>query len=101
MTIADELRLSDMLAAYFSVPLLLSSVYGMNIALPLQNEWYAFWLFVVVSVLWAGLVTCVGLRRARPTRGRVPRTGPRGSGRSLWGPASRVRAAGGAPYDRA
>ena len=96
MTVADELRLSDVLAAYFSVPLLLSSVYGMNIALPLQNEWYAFLLFVIVCVLWAGFVTCVGMRRARAP----PRRGPRVGARSPWGPSSRARGPGGAPYDR-
>lgn len=95
MTVADELRLSDVLAAYFSVPLL-SSVYGMNISLPLQNEWYAFLLFVIVCVLWAGLVTCVGMRRARAP----PRRGPRVGARSSWGPSSRVRAPEGAPYNR-
>ena len=68
MTVADELRLSDVLAAYFSVPLLLSSVYGMNIALPLQNEWYAFLLYVLICVVWAGAVWWVGVRGARPER---------------------------------
>ena len=93
MTVADELRLSDVLAAYFSVPLLLSSVYGMNIALPLQNRWYAFLLYVLICVVWAGAVWWVGVRGARPEplRGALvdARAGERGA-RSVGGLQARA-----------
>ena len=67
MTVRDELRLTDILAAYFSVPLLVSSIYGMNITLPMQREWYAFLLYVLVSVVWFAIVTIVGMRRTNDT----------------------------------
>lgn len=61
MPLQYEIRLADILAAYFSVPLFVSSVYGMNIALPLQNESYTFLLYVALCVVWAVIVTLVGL----------------------------------------
>lgn len=67
MAITDELRLADVLAAYFSLPLFVSSVYGMNIELPLQGKWYAFWLFVALCVVWAVIVTAVGMQRNTTT----------------------------------
>ena len=63
MTRKEELRLADVLAAYFSLPLFVSSVYGMNIELPLQDKWYAFWLFVALCVVWVVIVTAVGMQR--------------------------------------
>ena len=63
MTFRDEMRMSDVLAAYFSVPILLSSIYGMNIPLPFQNERYAFVLYIAACVLWCVFVTYVAYRR--------------------------------------
>ena len=96
MTVADELRLSDVLAAYFSVPLLLSSVYGMNIALPLQNRWYAFLLYVLIFVVWAGAVWWVGVRGARPEplRGALVDARAGSAARGPWGASRRGRGAG-------
>lgn len=63
MTLRDEMRLSDVLAAYFSIPLLLSSIYGMNMPLPFQNKWYAFLIYILICVLWCVFVTFVAHKR--------------------------------------
>lgn len=77
MTVREELRLSDILAAYFSVPLLVSSIYGMNITLPLQTEWYAFLLYIAVSAVWAVIVTVVGMNRSTGTTDPIDRAAVR------------------------
>ena len=87
----DEIRLTEVLAAYFSVPLFVSSVYGMNIELPLQDKWYAFWLFVAVCVVWIVIVTVVGNEMHRNTRSTAPFVRPfvrplvPHRGRARWG----------------
>lgn len=45
------LRRLSMLTIYLSVPILLASIYGMNVPLPYQDSHYAFSIPVIISVL--------------------------------------------------
>lgn len=45
------LRRLSMLTIYLSVPILLASIYGMNVPLPYQDSHYAFSIPVIISIL--------------------------------------------------
>ena len=49
--------MSEVVAVYLLIPLFISSVYGMNIPLPLTNNRYAFVYFVLVCTTWFAFVT--------------------------------------------
>lgn len=45
----EVLRRLSMLTIFLSVPILIASIYGMNVPLPYQESKYAFWIPVVIS----------------------------------------------------
>lgn len=45
-------ELSQTLTLLFAIPLLLSSIYGMNIPLPFQDRKWAFHAYVVICLVW-------------------------------------------------
>ena len=66
--ISNNLNIVMKFLAAFTViltfPVLIASVYGMNVLLPLQHHEYAFWLVVAGSLLLS-VVVAAALRRKR------------------------------------
>lgn len=57
--VSQVLKLLASFTIILSVPMLIASIYGMNVPLPYQNASNAFWVVVVVMVLFTGLSTFV------------------------------------------
>lgn len=47
----EVLRRLSMLTIFLSVPVLLASIYGMNVPLPYQESEYAFWVPTIISLM--------------------------------------------------
>ncbi len=45
------MKLLTSIAIVLTLPVIVSSIYGMNIALPFQNHPYAFWLIILISII--------------------------------------------------
>lgn len=50
----EVLRRLSMLTIFLSIPVLIASIYGMNVPLPFQHSHFAFWIPVVVSFIILG-----------------------------------------------
>jgi len=57
-------RLST-LTIFLSVPVLIASIYGMNVPLPFQQSHYAFWVPVAVCLIILGFVIYNYIRRTK------------------------------------
>lgn len=57
-------RLST-LTIFLSVPVLIASIYGMNVPLPFQESHYAFWIPVAVCLIILGFVISNYIRRTK------------------------------------
>lgn len=50
----EVLRRLSILTIFLSVPVLIASIYGMNVPLPFQQSHFAFWIPVIVSIFIMG-----------------------------------------------
>lgn len=57
--VSQVLKLLASFTIILSVPMLIASIYGMNVPLPYQNASNAFWVVIVVMVLLTGFSTFV------------------------------------------
>jgi magnesium transporter len=57
------LKIIASLSLILMLPTLIASLYGMNLDLPLQGTPFAFWIIVLVSVVWSGVLWAL-FRRA-------------------------------------
>ncbi len=46
-----------------AIPSIIASLYGMNVALPMQNNPYAFWITIALSVIMMAIATVVFMRK--------------------------------------
>ncbi|MFQ6106848.1 MAG: magnesium transporter CorA family protein [Thermoplasmata archaeon] len=53
------LKIIASLSLILMLPTLIASLYGMNVGLPLQDTEYAFWVIVVISIIWSGALWAV------------------------------------------
>lgn len=61
----EVLRRLSMLTIFLSIPILIASIYGMNVPLPYQKSVYAFWVPVVISALILGFAIFKFLSRSK------------------------------------
>ena len=61
----EVLKRLTTLTLYLSVPILLASIYGMNVPLPFQDSTNAFWIPVLICLLILGLALFNYLKRYR------------------------------------
>ncbi len=59
----EVLKRLSTITIFLSVPVLIASIYGMNVPLPFQHEPYAFWLPVILSIFILAFVVFNYLRR--------------------------------------
>lgn len=50
----EVLRRLSILTIFLSIPVLIASIYGMNVPLPFQHSHFAFWMPVIVSIFILG-----------------------------------------------
>jgi len=46
------MRVSEKIGLYFSLPLLISGVYGMNVPLPFQESKHFFLFYAILCTIW-------------------------------------------------
>ena len=51
----EVLKRLTTLTIFLSVPILIASIYGMNVPIPYQDRAYAFWVPVILSIVILGL----------------------------------------------
>jgi magnesium transporter len=61
----DVLKRLTTLTIFLSVPVLIASIYGMNVPIPYKNSHMAFWLPVSLSIIILGFVVWNYAKRAR------------------------------------
>ncbi len=61
----DVLKRLTTLTIFLSVPVLIASIYGMNVPIPYKNSHSAFWLPVILSIIILGFVIWNYVKRAR------------------------------------
>ena len=61
----DVLKRLTTLTIFLSVPVLIASIYGMNVPIPYKNSHMAFWLPVTLSVIILGFVIWNYAKRVR------------------------------------
>lgn len=66
--VSQVLKLLASFTIILSVPMLIASIYGMNVPLPYQDASNAFWVVVVVMVVLTGLSTLVFYKKNYFTR---------------------------------
>jgi magnesium transporter len=59
----EVLKRLSTLTIFLSVPVLIASIYGMNVPLPFQQSHYAFWIPVAICLIILGFVIVNYLRR--------------------------------------
>jgi magnesium transporter len=59
----EVLKRLSTITIFLSIPVLIASIYGMNVPLPFQHEPYAFWLPVILSIFILAFVVFNYLRR--------------------------------------
>lgn len=47
----EVLKRLSMITIYMSIPVLIASIYGMNVPLPYQNSHFAFWIPLIISII--------------------------------------------------
>ena len=61
----EVLKRLTTLTIFLSVPVLIASIYGMNVPLPFQHSHYAFWIPVLVCFMILGFATYNYIRRLK------------------------------------
>ena len=61
----EVLKRLTTLTIFLSIPVLIASIYGMNVPLPFQHSHYAFWIPVLICFLILGLALYNYLRRIK------------------------------------
>ena len=61
----EVLKRLSTITIFLSIPVLIASIYGMNVPLPFQRSPYAFWLPVILSVVILAFVVFNYLRRTK------------------------------------
>ena len=61
----DVLKRLTTLTIFLSVPVLIASIYGMNVPIPYKDSHSAFWLPVILSIIILGFVIWNYVKRAR------------------------------------
>ena len=61
----EVLKRLTTLTIFLSVPVLIASIYGMNVPIPYKDTHYAFWFPVILSVIILAFVVWQYLKRAR------------------------------------
>jgi magnesium transporter len=61
----DVLKRLTTLTIFLSVPVLIASIYGMNVPIPYKDNHMAFWLPVILSVIILAFVVWNYLKRVR------------------------------------
>ncbi|MEO8772612.1 MAG: magnesium transporter CorA family protein [Ferruginibacter sp.] len=61
----EVLKRLSTITIFLSIPVLIASIYGMNVPLPYQHSPYAFWLPVILSIIILGFVVSNYLRRTK------------------------------------
>jgi len=59
----EVLKRLTTLTIYLSIPVLIASIYGMNVPLPFQHSTYAFWIPVTVCIIILGIAMINYVRR--------------------------------------
>ncbi len=55
--LSNIMKLLTLITIVLTIPLLFSSIYGMNIPLPIQNSPYAFEILMVISLIISAIIT--------------------------------------------
>ncbi|MFC4261634.1 magnesium transporter CorA family protein [Ferruginibacter yonginensis] len=61
----EVLKTLTTITLFLSIPVLIASIYGMNVPLPFQDSPYAFWTPIAISLIILGYVTYKFLRRTK------------------------------------
>jgi magnesium transporter len=61
----EVLKRLSTITIFLSIPVLIASIYGMNVPLPFQNSPYAFWLPVILSIVILAIVVLNYIRRIK------------------------------------
>ena len=61
----EVLKRLSTITIFLSIPVLIASIYGMNVPLPYQHSPYAFWLPVILSILILAFVMFNYIRRTK------------------------------------
>ncbi|MBI3883587.1 MAG: magnesium transporter CorA family protein [Sphingobacteriales bacterium] len=61
----EVLKRLSTLTIFLSIPVLIASIYGMNVPIPYKESPYAFWIPVLLSLMILGFVTLNFLRRKK------------------------------------
>ena len=61
----EVLKRLSTITIFLSIPVLIASIYGMNVPLPFQRSPYAFWLPVILSIVILAFVVSNYLRRTK------------------------------------
>ncbi len=61
----EVLKRLSTITIFLSIPVLIASIYGMNVPVPYQTSTYAFWIPVILSIVILGFVVINYLRRTK------------------------------------
>ncbi|MEO6670624.1 MAG: magnesium transporter CorA family protein [Ferruginibacter sp.] len=61
----EVLKRLSTITIFLSIPVLIASIYGMNVPVPYQNSPYAFWIPVILSIVILAFVVFNYLRRTK------------------------------------
>jgi magnesium transporter len=61
----EVLKRLSTITIFLSIPVLIASIYGMNVPVPYQHSPYAFWIPVILSIVILGFVVFNYLRRTK------------------------------------
>ncbi|USN96667.1 MAG: magnesium transporter CorA family protein [Candidatus Nomurabacteria bacterium] len=59
----ETIRLLTVITLAFTVPMMISGIYGMNVSIPGEHEPYAFWIIIIVSIVLSGSLALYFLRK--------------------------------------